>query len=182
MPNYDAHVLSGIVSYPLAVFLAFALRDHLGVPFVLSTTAMLVGYALYVLGADLPDMDHPNALIHRGGTKPIVAVATGSAVFVRALGSVNLGSESLNVTAAWGGMAVLAAVIAWYGFTAIMPKHTGGIVHSLLFAAMYGGVLSYALVKYGLGMATGGGALFVGFAAFCGYTLHLILDGAVSLV
>lgn len=177
MPNYDAHVLSGIVSYPLAVFLAFALRDHLGVPFVLSTTAMLVGYALYVLGADLPDMDHPNALIHRG-TKPIVAVATGSAVFVRALGYVNLGSESLNVTAAWG-MAVLAAVIAWYGFTAIMPKHRG-IVHSLLFAAMYG-VLSYALVKYGLGMATGG-ALFVGFAAFCGYTLHLILDGAVSLV
>ena len=177
MPNYDAHLLSGIVSYPLTVFLAFMLRDYAGVPFVLSTAAMVIGYALYVLGADLPDMDHPNALIHRG-TKPIVAVAVGSAVFVQSLGSINLGGEPLNVAAAWG-IGALAGLIAWYGFTAVMPRHRG-IVHSLLFAAIYG-VLGYALVNFGLGMTTGEG-LYAGFAAFSGYTLHLVLDREISLL
>ncbi|WP_258083531.1 metal-dependent hydrolase [Thermococcus thermotolerans] len=177
MPNYDAHLLSGIVSYPLTVFIAFVLRDYAGIPFTISTFAMVIGYALYVLGADLPDMDHPNALIHRG-TKPIVAVAVGSAVFMQSLGSINLGGEPLNVAAAWG-VGTLAGVIAWYGFTVIMPKHRG-IVHSLLFAAIYG-ALAFIMVEYGLSMARGEG-LYVGFAAFSGYTLHLLLDREVSLV
>jgi membrane-bound metal-dependent hydrolase YbcI (DUF457 family) len=177
MPNYDTHVLSGIVSYPLAVFIAFMLRDYAGVPFALSTTAMVIGYALYVLGSDLPDMDHPNALIHRG-TKPIVSVAVGSAVFIQSVGSINIGEPWLNITAAWG-VGALAALMAWFAFTWVMPKHRG-IVHSLLFAAVYG-LLGYALVEFGLGLGRGE-ALFAGFAAFSGYTLHLILDREVSLL
>jgi membrane-bound metal-dependent hydrolase YbcI (DUF457 family) len=177
MPNYDVHLLSGIVTYPLAVFIAFMLRDYAGIPFVLSTAAMVIGYALYVLGSDLPDMDHPNALIHRG-TKPIVAVAVGSAVFVQSVDSVHLGEPWLNVTAAWG-IGALAAFVAWFTFTWMMPKHRG-IVHSLLFAVVYG-LLGYALVEFGLGMSTGE-ALFAGFAAFAGYTLHLLLDRELSLL
>ncbi|ASJ10616.1 hydrolase [Thermococcus sp. P6] len=179
MPNYDTHVLSGVVSYPLVVFIAFILRDHAGIPFVLSSMAMVVGYAFYVLGADLPDVDHPSALIHRG-TKPIVAVAVGSAVFMKVPDyiNLNLGSEGLNVTAAWL-LGALTAVVAWYGFTALMPRHRG-IVHSLLAAAVYG-LLAYALMEFGLGMGTGE-SLFVGFSAFSGYTLHLLLDREVSLL
>ena len=176
MPNYDVHVLSGIVSYPIAVAIAGFLST-LGIPFSLTPMALVLGYALYVLGADLPDMDHPNALIHRG-TKPIVAVAVGSAVFLRLEGSIKVGEPWVNLSLSWLG-AAFSGAIAWYGFTAIMPSHRG-VVHSLLFAAIYG-LLSYLLIEFGLGMSTGE-ALFAGFAAFAGYTLHLILDREVSLI
>ena len=176
MPNYDVHVLSGIVSYPLIVAAAGFLASH-GVPFKLTTMALVIGYGLYVLGADLPDMDHPNALIHRG-TKPIVSVLAGGATYINVAGWVNVGTGWLNTAVAWG-IAIVVAVIAWYAFTWLMPKHRG-IVHSLFFALIYG-VLAFLLVEYGLNMSTGEG-LYVGFAAFSGYTLHLILDGEFSLV
>lgn len=177
MPNYDVHVLSGVITYPLAVALAGILTDYAGVPFKLTSMAMILGYALYVLGADLPDMDHPNALLHRG-TKPIVSIATGSAVYLQALGWFSFGKEWINQTAAWG-VGVVGAVAAWFGFTWIMPKHRG-IVHSLLFAIIYG-LLAYILGAVGLRMGNGE-SFYLGFVAFLGYTLHLILDGSVKLV
>jgi inner membrane protein len=176
MPNYDTHVLSGVVSYPLAVALAGFLSTY-GAPFKLTTMALVLGYALYVLGADLPDMDHPNALIHRG-TKPIVSVLTGGATYINVKGTINVGTPWINTSIEWT-IAAAAALIAWYAFTWLMPSHRG-IVHSLLFATVYG-ALAFLLVEYGLGMSTGEG-LYVGFAAFAGYTLHLILDREISLV
>ncbi|ASJ06155.1 metal-dependent hydrolase [Thermococcus pacificus] len=176
MPNYDAHVLSGIVSYPIAVAVAGYLST-IGAPFKLTTIALVIGYALYVLGADLPDMDHPDALIHRG-TKPIVSVLTGGAAYINVIDRIHLNPEWLTITAAWG-IAIAAALVAWYAFTWLMPKHRG-IVHSLLFAFIYG-ALAFLLVDYGLGMSTGEG-LYVGFAAFSGYTLHLLLDREISLI
>ncbi|WP_297508341.1 metal-dependent hydrolase [Thermococcus sp.] len=177
MPNYDAHVLSGIVTYPVAVLIAYLLKLYAGVPVELTAPGMVIGYALYVLGSDLPDMDHPKALIHRG-TKPIVSVATGSAVFIWSQGF-RLSKETwINTTLQWT-LGAVSAVIAWFAFTAIMPKHRG-IVHSLLFAGIYA-ILAYALVDYGLRMGLGVG-LYCALSAFLGYTLHLLLDRSVKLV
>lgn len=174
--NYEEHVLAGIITYPLAVAVALLLKNY-GVPFHFTPIAMVLGYALYVLGSDLPDMDHPNALIHRG-TKPIVSVLVGSVVYLRTVDMIHIGPEWENVLLAWI-IGAVAGVVAWYGFTAIMPGHRG-IVHSLLVAMVYG-LLAFALSTFGLGMSTEE-ALFLGFAAFSGYTLHLILDRDVSLV
>ncbi|WP_461865849.1 metal-dependent hydrolase [Thermococcus sp.] len=177
MPNYDTHVLSGIASYPIAVAVAGVL-SAVGVPFKLTTMALILGYAVYVLGSDLPDMDHPDALIHRG-TKPLVAVAVGSAVFIRIYSYINISSQNwINLTLTWG-IAAAVAFASWYVFTAIMPKHRG-IVHSLLFALIYGGTV-FALVHIGIKISYEE-SLFVGFAAFSGYTLHLILDRDMALI
>jgi inner membrane protein len=177
MPNYETHVLSGIVTYPLAVLAAFLLKLYLNVPFEITNTAMLLGYALYVLGADLPDLDHPNSLIHRG-TKPIVAVITGGATYLNVIKYIDLGEPWKTVSVAWG-IGVLGALVGWIGFTALMPRHRG-VVHSLLFATIYG-FLAFLLAPYGLHMSIGEG-LFLGFSAFSGYTLHLLLDGSLKLV
>lgn len=177
MPNYDVHVLSGVITYPLAVLVGQVLRVYLNVPLKLTPIALVLGYAFYVLGSDLPDMDHPDALIHRG-TKPIVSVAVGSAVFLWANKAISLNPEWLNPVGAWL-VGALAGVLAWYLFTALMPRHRG-IVHSLLFAAVYG-FLAFVLVGYGLKLSIGEG-LYVGLAAFLGYTLHLLLDGSIKLV
>ncbi len=177
MPNYDVHVLSGIVTYPLAVLIGELLRVYAKLPLEPTAMALVIGYAFYVLGSDLPDMDHPDALIHRG-TKPIVSVAVGSAVFLWSRELINLNPAWLNPVVSWT-LGAIAGLIAWYLFTAIMPRHRG-IVHSLLFAGIYG-LLAFLLVEYGFRLSTGEG-LFVGLSAFLGYTLHLILDRSVKLV
>ncbi len=177
MPNYDVHVLSGIVSYPITVAIAGILSSA-GVPFKLTITGLILGYVFYVLGSDLPDMDHPNALIHRG-TKPLVAVSIGSAVFIRVYQYINISQQNwVNLTVGWI-IAVAAALTSWYAFTAVMPKHRG-IVHSLLFALIYGGVI-FALVNFGINISYEE-SLFIGFAAFSGYILHLILDRDVTII
>ncbi|WP_297535817.1 metal-dependent hydrolase [Thermococcus sp.] len=177
MPNYETHVLSGIVTYPVAVLLGELLKLHFRIPIELTPTALILGYALYVLGSDLPDIDHPDALIHRG-TKPIVSVAVGSAVFLWAKSHVGINPAWINPVISWV-IGALAGLVAWFAFTPLMPKHRG-IVHSLLFAGIYG-LLAFLLVEYGLKMSSGEGA-FVGLSAFLGYTLHLLLDRSVKLV
>ncbi len=128
MPNYDAHVLSGIVTYPAAVLVGFLLKLYLKVPLELTSTAMMLGYAFYVLGSDLPDLDHPpDALIHRGGAKPIVSVAVGSAAFLWANGWVNL-SRSGSRWSLPGQSELLGALVGWYAFTWLMPHHRGSSI------------------------------------------------------
>ncbi|MCD6373391.1 MAG: metal-dependent hydrolase [Thermococcus sp.] len=175
--NYEEHVVAGIVSYPLLIFLAGLLKHFLQVPFRMSTAAMMLGYALYVFGSDLPDIDHPDALIHRGA-KAVVAVLIGSAVYTHTISSIDFGEPWKTLTAAWG-VGTAGALAAWYGFSELMPRHRG-IIHSLAFALVYG-LLSLLFADYGLKMSWEE-ALFVGFAAFSGYTLHLLLDRSVKLV
>ncbi|AJC71574.1 MAG: metal-dependent hydrolase [Thermococcus sp.] len=177
MPNYDTHVLSGVATYPIAVLLGELMKTYLNLPLKLTPIALVLGYAFYVLGSDLPDMDHPNALIHRG-SKPIVSVAAGSAIFLWASDKVSLSPEWLSPVVAWVVGAV-AGLAGWYLFTVLMPKHRG-VVHSLLFATVYG-LLAFILVGYGLTLSPDEG-LYVGLAAFLGYTLHLLLDGSLKLI
>jgi len=176
--NYNGHVLSGLLTYPLAVFFASFLKQYANIPFELSLMAMIFGYGVYVLGADLPDLDHPEALIHRG-IKPIVSVFVGSAVFVRVRDYVSFGNKTwMDESVAWV-VGALFAVGAWHAFSAVLPKHRG-VVHSITFATIYG-LSIFALCKHGL-VFKFGEALFVGFVAFLGYVLHLIVDKEVKLI
>lgn len=176
--NYDKHVLGGILTYPLAVLLLALLRYYANFPVRMSFIAMALGYAFYVLGSDLPDLDHPDALIHRG-SKPIVAVLAGSAFFVKLTPHINLTPyEWANLALGWG-VSALVAFGSWYAYTALMPKHRG-VVHSLTFAGIYGTLVLIALY-YGVGISFEE-SLFVGIAAFLGYTLHLLLDRDLKLI
>ncbi len=177
MPNYDIHVLSGIATYPIAVLIGELLRVYLHLPIELTPTALMIGYALYVLGSDLPDMDHPDSVIHRG-TKPIVSVAAGSTAFLWAKDHVKVNPGWLNPVGAWV-VGAIAGLVAWFVFSWLMPRHRG-IVHSLLFAGIYG-LLAFLLASVGLKMSIGEG-IFVGLSAFLGYSLHLLLDRSVKLV
>lgn len=170
--NYDEHVLAGILTYPIAILILSALNFYLGLPIEITFLAMSLGYAFYVLGSDLPDMDHPEALIHRV-IKPFVSVAVGISAF-RNLGlSLHLASNPIiNLALAWT-VAALVAVVAWNLFKVLMPNHRG-VVHSSVFAAVYA-LLAFAIVRFGFNMAPGE-ALFIAFASFLGYNLHLLLD------
>jgi inner membrane protein len=171
--NYDEHVLAGIMTYPIAILILSALKFYLALPVDVTFLGMALGYAFYVLGSDLPDIDHPDALIHRT-TKPFVSVAVGISAF-RNLGlHFNLTPNPVvNLALAWFA-AALVAVVAWNLFRALMPNHRG-VVHTSVFAAVYA-LLAVVIVRFGFNMAPGE-ALFVAFASFLGYNLHLLLDG-----
>jgi len=175
--NYEEHVLAAIISYPIIVLMAGLLQVYGEFPFHLGVAATVLGYAFYVLGGDLPDIDHPNALIHRGA-KPLVAVTVGGLVYLKTIEAMGPPSGWSDLTLRWT-VAALAALVSWYAFSALMPHHRG-VVHSLLFAAIYG-LLAFLTAHWGLRLGVEDGA-FVGFAAFCGYTLHLLLDRSVKLV
>ncbi|HHH99998.1 MAG TPA: metal-dependent hydrolase [Thermococcus litoralis] len=175
--NYEGHVLGGILTYPLVIFLASFLKHYANLPFELTPLSMILGYGVYVLGSDLPDLDHPDSLIHRG-VKPLVALMVGSAVFVKGGNFVSIGNVIVDLTLGWV-IAGLSAFVSWYAFSALMPKHRG-IVHSITFAFIYGAVV-FASFEYGLGFKFGE-SLFIGFAAFLGYTLHLIVDREVKII
>jgi len=175
--NYDEHVLAGILTYPIAIFLLAALDLYLGFPIDLTFMAMAVGYVFYVIGSDLPDMDHPEALIHRMA-KPFVAVAVGISAFK------NLGVAVLltpypiiNLAIAWF-VAALAAVAGWNLFRFLMPDHRG-VVHSTVFAAVYA-LFAFAIVRFGF-EAAAGEALFIALVSFLGYSLHLLMDRGYDL-
>ncbi len=173
--NYEGHVLTGLISYPFFILISGLMKTYLHLPLEMSTPAMLLGYALYVFGSDLPDIDHPNALIHRG-SKAVIAVLVGSAVYTQAVAQLSLGEQWKTLTVAWT-IGAAGALAAWHLFTLFMPRHRG-IVHSLTFAAIYG-LLALLLAEYGLNMRSGE-ALFAGFAAFSGYALHLLTDGSLK--
>ena len=176
--DYNGHVLSGLLTYPLAVLFASFLKQYAGIPFKMSLMATIFGYAVYVLGSDLPDLDHPEALVHRG-IKPIVSVMVGSAVVAKIRDSIAFGNDTwMNGGISWA-IGALFAVGAWYAFGAVIPKHRG-VVHSLMFAGIYG-LSIFALCRYGLifGFKE---ALFVAFMAFLGYTLLLVGDKKVKLI
>ncbi|MCD6559078.1 MAG: metal-dependent hydrolase [Palaeococcus sp.] len=176
--NYEGHVLGGILTYPLAVLFLALLRYYANFPVKLSFIAMALGYAFYVLGSDLPDLDHPDALIHRG-SKPIVAVLVGSAFFVKLIPYINFTSYGwANLTIGWG-ISALVAFCSWHAYTALMPKHRG-VVHSLTFAAIYG-ILIFIALYYGVEISFEE-SLFVGIVASMGYVLHLLSDRDVKLI
>ncbi|CAB49123.1 metal-dependent hydrolase [Pyrococcus abyssi] len=169
--NYEEHVLLGLATYPLFVAFAFFLSRYL--PLKLSFLALSLGYAFYVLGSDLPDIDHPDSLIHRG-SKPLFSVAVGSVTALKVYPYL----PYYPIVLSWviGGV---ASILGWFAFTAMMPRHRG-IVHSLLFAGIYG-VLAFLLMRYGLSLSMEE-SLLVGLASFSGYTLHLIADRSVKLL
>ena len=107
-----------------------------------------------------------------------MAVMVGSAVFVKGGNLLSIGNNVVDPVFGWL-IAGLFAFGSWYAFSAMMPRHRG-VVHSLAFALLYG-ALVFAAFGYGLGFNFGE-ALFIGFAAFWGYFLHLIVDREVKVI
>ncbi|AEC51646.1 hypothetical protein PNA2_0731 [Pyrococcus sp. NA2] len=169
--NYEEHVLAGLITYPIFVALLYFLQQY--IPLDLSYLPLVLGYAFYVLGSDLPDIDHPDSIIHRG-VKPIFSIIVGSTVALRTQHIF----PSYQPIFSWA-LGGVSAFISWFIFSALMPRHRG-IVHSVFSALVYG-FLSFIAVKYGIKIGTQG-ALVVALAAFSGYMLHLMLDRSVKLI
>jgi membrane-bound metal-dependent hydrolase YbcI (DUF457 family) len=180
MPNFRAHVLSGLLLFPLTLPV-YDLIQRLLYLEPASDRIIAFSFIFFTLGADAPDLDHKNAYMHRIAKVIIWILTTIYFYFflkerfpvwfpeVRILENVML----LFYICLFLGM--LTAQI----FSALMPRHRGPF-HSFVSPFIFGiivGVLFYFLeVKSAEEKLAMANSIYVGTASFLGYTVHLIMD------
>ncbi|KAF2956419.1 metal-dependent hydrolase [Marinitoga sp. 38H-ov] len=65
MPNFKTHIITGILFYPTYFLLYSFIMDILNIEFYPNESLILVSFFFFVLGSDLPDVDHNFSLINK---------------------------------------------------------------------------------------------------------------------
>ncbi|SHE63273.1 LexA-binding, inner membrane-associated putative hydrolase [Marinitoga hydrogenitolerans DSM 16785] len=65
MPNFKTHVITGILFYPTYFLLYSFILDIANKAFYPDESIILISFFLFVLGSDLPDVDHKFSLINK---------------------------------------------------------------------------------------------------------------------
>lgn len=65
MPNFKTHIITGILFYPTYFLLYSFILDIINGEFYPNESIILISFFFFVLGADLPDVDHNFSLINK---------------------------------------------------------------------------------------------------------------------
>lgn len=66
MPNFKTHVSTGVIMFPIFYLLFLYLGKVItGYYFHFNASQIVLGFSLFILGSDFPDVDHQNALINK---------------------------------------------------------------------------------------------------------------------
>ncbi|WP_129408925.1 metal-dependent hydrolase [Marinitoga lauensis] len=65
MPNFKTHVITGILFYPTYFLLYSFIMDMAHINFNPDESLILLSFFFFVLGSDLPDVDHNFSLINK---------------------------------------------------------------------------------------------------------------------
>ncbi|BBE30837.1 hypothetical protein OSSY52_09780 [Tepiditoga spiralis] len=66
MPNFKTHISSGVITFPVFYLLFLYLGKVItGYYFHFNAIQITLGFSLFILGSDFPDVDHQNALINK---------------------------------------------------------------------------------------------------------------------
>lgn len=173
MSNLKTHVNFGIFTYPAYVFAFLSLTKAFGENFSPDVYAIAVGYFVYVVGSDLPDIDSDTAPMHH---------------FLKVMMTVLGTFAILDWSGAWlaakfGGGAyypailssfMLASAAASYGAITLVLKlrlfRHRGFAHSFTFAVVYALGLCLAFYK------NRGFSPYVPIAGGLGVMLHMFVD------
>ncbi len=176
MPQLKTHIYFGLFTYPLAYFLIALALVHLGwlnlsVPFDVQT--MVLGYFVYVIGSDLPDIDSRSAPIHH--FLKILASILGVFMILNWT-SVPISKNFPDFVTQLAILSVVmfaGGVVSYLVITAVLSLRIFDhrkFAHSISFAALYGALLYVGLYK------DSNNSLFIAVLGSTGVVLHLILD------
>ncbi|HPE67766.1 MAG TPA: metal-dependent hydrolase [Thermotogota bacterium] len=180
MPSARAHVASGLLLYPLALggFLAaWSLTKHAPLDF----EWWGIGYVVFVLSSDAPDVDLEHAIFHR--VSRVIVWLGGTWFFFLALVPVwSSWAAGLGVFSHPFFLFCLGVLAGWFGsflFSKLMPGHRGPL-HTIWAALVYClvimGVQWVVFEKRAAEPLALQHVFFLGTCAFLGYALHLALD------
>jgi hypothetical protein len=180
MPNFRAHVLTGLLLFPVSLPVYDLLQRLL---YLVAPSERIIAFSFifFALGSDAPDLDHKNAYMHRIAK---VIVWLGATVYFYFFLKERFPIWFPEVRILENEI-ILFYICIFLGmlssqlFSALMPRHRGPL-HSVFSPFVFGliiGALFYFLeirdADQRLAMAN---SIYIGTSAFLGYTVHLILD------
>jgi uncharacterized membrane protein YoaK (UPF0700 family) len=170
IPNFRTHILSGIVAYPF-FYILFATISSLIFSniYYFSADEIAFSFSLFVLGSDLPDVDHQHALINKF-FRILLIIATIYYVF---LYSYNLYPKIPFSRDVSNFLLLIVAISLGALISVLFNKLTRhrGIWHTVFMALILSGALFLLNLKYTLLIQ-----IFYSLSLFFGYCVHLFLD------
>lgn len=178
MPNFWTHIKSGFFAFPILVLgwqFLFPLLNDIGFNVVNGSQVYLVGFAFFVLGTDLPDIDHKDSLINKFTRIFLMGLMTGITFLILNksgfVGKILTGEFSKFRTSIFWFVSVLIGLVSGEVFLKVKPSHRG-LTHSLVSGFLYSVIVGFFV--YILSFIEG--LFFPIIAAFSGYLLHMGLD------
>lgn len=180
MPNFRTHIVSGLISYPLVIALYNLISVFFAIP-VFSKSILSVGYVIYVISSDAPDIDHDHAFFHKLAK---IIVWISSSIYAFFFIDKNLMGYFPDVVFLKSdfftfGISILFGMIVSVFFAKLMPRHRGPlhtIYAAVIYAAIIGGGYWYFITGASISETLIANSVYLGGCAFLGYCLHLILD------
>ncbi len=173
MPNLKKHINSGIFTYPAYVFAFMFLSRALGRELFPNVYTVALGYFVYVIGSDLPDIDSDTAPMHH--FLKVMMTILGTFAVLDWSNSWLTGDfgRILYYPAIFSAFILGASAVSYLIITLVLKlrifRHRG-FAHSLTFALIYGAVLYFAFYK------NSNLNLYVPVAGIFGVMLHMFMD------
>ncbi|MFW6121508.1 MAG: metal-dependent hydrolase [Petrotogales bacterium] len=182
MPDFRTHISIGLYSYPIYIATFIGITEAFNIDLNISATFIGIGYLLYILGSDIPDIDSHSALIKR--TSEVILAAIVSAIFYISVAYPYFQDflvEFSNSKAIGIGVSFAISVLVGLGVskTIDLLSHRG-FMHTLLAAICYGLLINAIfLASEGFQITDPEiitNSLYIALSGFVGYLLHLITD------
>ncbi len=172
MANLKGHINAALFTYPIAYMAVFFISKGIGHTLSVNIYELTLGYFVYIVGGDLPDIDSKNAPIHH---------------FLKVLASI-LGvytilnwSQTMIANEFKGlfyplalSIIVLGGAVASYGLITLVLRlkifEHRKFAHSFTFAIIYGAIL------YGAFYKKESQTLYIAIVGTLGVMLHLEID------
>lgn len=169
MPNFNTHINFGIYLYPVVLLIYKLGAYFLNYPMP-DDKIIAIGFLLFVLSADMPDIDHNHSFLH----KFVKILVISYAIYFEYTRKIIISYFDLNVSDLFIRFlfSFLFGIMVSIIYEIIIPRHRGPL-HTIWAALIYGIIIGSSCYYL---TATLNNSLFLGIISMLGYTLHLILD------
>ncbi|MDI3517771.1 MAG: inner membrane protein [Thermotogota bacterium] len=178
MPNLKTHLTLGVFTYPVFLSSYTLIASKFQPAFDPTLGVITAGYLAYIVGSDLPDIDHKDAPVqHQLKALSIPPLALVFQIWLAKYFEQSL-SASIGQRVARIAIFTVSLFISYLLVSTLLRflKHRG-FTHSITFAAMYGGLL-YMLFR--LVRLPPENAMYIAISGFTGDLIHLIADNSRS--
>ncbi|GAB6188798.1 metal-dependent hydrolase [Marinitoga arctica] len=174
MPNFKTHIISGVLFYPIYFLLYSFIMDILNTEFYPSESIILISFFFFLLGADLPDIDHNFSFINKLFRILLVGLGIFMVFKIRRyfdfLSFLHLKLYIIKTLYIIFGIIIGGIIGILFNN---MTKHRGKW-HSLFTGILFGIIVYFLKVNnyYTFSFE----ALFLGLSLTIGFCVHLFLD------
>ena len=178
MPNFWTHVKTSFFMFPILILgweYFHPFLNTLGIKIVNNPLMYILGFSFFVIGSDLPDIDHQDAIIHKIVRMLLMILISASSFYLlfesQTISSFFSDYSNRFIIPLYWLISVLVGFLSGELFVILKAKHRG-VIHSPVTSIFYG-ILVFIFI---FGILSLQKAIFPSISAFFGYNLHLGMD------